>query len=236
MRFTFDQINTDRQGGFVAHGICFDYKYDAAERNLNMRHLIKYESLIDINLDRRILFRPHLYVTLLEKATQIYALFYSQNLSSNIAQTIDEEKLPAILKSIMRATQRATELETGNYRFFEKRICKRFELSKFLINHYNATNGSNGFWTIHIRTKSGQEANIRSNQLHDAIGQIALKIRHDLFSYEITNRNDKFAYALMTLSTKLMAIEKIIDPHFVPSEHLLCEKTELKTPEEAMVS
>lgn len=230
MRFTFDQTSTDRQGGFVAHGICFDYKYDAAERNLNMRHLIKYESLIDINMDRRILFRPKLYVTFLEKATQIYALIYSQNLSYNIAQTIDEEKLPAILNTIMRAAQRATELQTGNYRFFEKRMCNKFELSKFLINHYNATNGSNGFWTIHIKTKSGQAANIRSNTLHDAIGQIAQKIRHDLFSHEITNRSDKLAYALMTLSTKLMAIEKIIDPDFVPSEHVLCENKTIKTP------
>ncbi len=220
---------TEPENSFIARGIGHIYQYDADSRTLEVVHGISHNSLIYIDFDKALAKNPHEYVRLLEKTSQLRALMLSNNQTVDLAETLEEGRLCAILGTAASTARFCFDLKREKFKRFAKYFCRDYGLRSLLIEHLSGYDPQSAFYHAVLTTQQGNVTQARGTSLSIMLSVLAENVIQDLLTKEFGYNLNGGAHALLRISHKLSVLGCILNDAFVPSEKLIdCKKQELE--------
>jgi hypothetical protein len=171
--------------------------------------------------------KPLAYATLLEKTTQITALTYSNNVSIDLADILDEARLPAIVKSAARSAHYGFDLQHGHFEKFTHNFMQNSDINKLKFKKIEGTAFSLPFYTARIQTRRGCVETVRASTLARTALELASKITHNLMpqEYMIASQSHSIAQALMRAVNDLNMLGCLLDKNFIPLHKVQAKKS-----------
>lgn len=210
---------TRQCGSFDAWGACFFYTYDAPNLELNI-HLQEAEPpLITYAIGRRLHKKILTLVSYLDKAAQIKALMLSNGETIRIGETMEPRRLKGLTSALFDTALYALDLEAGKSRRFTTYMSQAYDLKHFSIKHFTCPTSETAYYRASLRTHSDNELVGRSLTLHGILMTVSEKIVGDLIALEF-NARDNSAQNLLSLSSKLSSIGRILNEGFYPSQKI----------------
>ena len=165
---------------------------------------------------------PLAYVELLEKATQIAALTYSNNKSVNLHSLLASFNLPFILDTTTRIALYSHDLKQKEINRFLKNFVADLNIHKLQLREISGTGSSLPFFTTTLHTSKGHCASARATKLHRTLLKLAASITHDLIpqEYAYASHGAPEGHHLLKIANELHMISAILNPHFIPKDHI----------------
>ena len=225
MGFTLEHRETNRKESFIARSTTFFYQYCASKNQLGICDPDTKSVLRVITLDKRTVCGPLQFVHNFDKSSKIKALIFSNNKTVRLAQTLDHERLMAILPNIERLTRYACKLKNEQFREFSKAFCQDFALQAL---HIRKTEGGNGcdFYHAGVTSIHNHSIEARATSLHGILRETATKVMHDLVMMEYGFSHHGSAHNLLTVSSKLSTLSRILNEDYIPEFQLAPEHAE----------
>jgi hypothetical protein len=200
----------------MAWGIGFQYAYDPAVGILDIIDAKKAKPLIYVDFDRKLSRDTLAYVQFFEKATQINALIFSNNNTLDLSETFDDKRLVAILEDSAKLARYALDLKRRKFKKFCEDFCQEYELHTMEIKRIGGRVPGTAFYTAMIRTKNLNEISVRSPSVSRIMTMLSDKTMQDLLTVEFGHHLGTSAHTLLTASSKLSALGRILDSEFNP--------------------
>jgi hypothetical protein len=208
---------TDNFGSFTARGTGFLYEYESRLKSLNISRAGGLQSLLQLDFDGPLSTDPFRYVRLFEKTSQINALKFSNNATINIAETLDDTRLPAILQRISRVSLYAFDLETEKFDDFERNFVTDQELRRIEIKKVEGHAGM-PFYLANAETLRRNHVSVRSSTLHGAASYLSDKIIQDVIAKEFGYTVDSKMHKLLATATALSTLSFALNDRFEPAK------------------
>lgn len=208
------------QGSLIARGTGLDYKYNYETNSLKVIHRRKERALAKFTFDKVLSRDPLSYITSLEKANQIKALMFSNNQTVDLTETLDSEKLCAILKSTALLSRHAHDLKNLDFERFCDVFVGEFDLKKIKIKQFTSGDHKDAFFIARIQTQHDNGICVRACTLTGITMAMSDRTIRDLITMEFGHQFEGSAHNLLRLSSKLSSISYILDDDFVPSRKL----------------
>ncbi|HRQ59981.1 MAG TPA: hypothetical protein PLO23_00435 [Alphaproteobacteria bacterium] len=210
---------TCQYGSFKAWGACFFYTYDAPNLELNI-HLQEADApLITYAVGKRLHKKILTLVNYLDKAAQIKALMLSNGETIHIGETMEPRRLKGLTSALFDSALYALDLEAGKSRRFTTYMAQTFDLKHFSIKRFTCQTSDSVYYRASLRTHSDNELVGRSLTLNGILMTVSEKIVGDLIALEF-NARDNSAQNLLSLSSKLSTIGRILNEGFYPSQKI----------------
>jgi hypothetical protein len=207
---------TDTHGSFTALGTGFLYEYSGRLKTLYISHAGSFEPLLQLGLDGLPAQDAFEYVRLFEKTTQIEALKFSNNATTNIARTLDDTRLPPILQSVFRLSLYAFYLEREQFDAFAQAFLADHELKRIEIRKMEG-HASAPFYLANLETKRASFVSVRSSTLHGAMAYLSEKIMQDIISREFSYHVDSWVHKLLNTASVLSILSYVLNRRFDPA-------------------
>lgn len=211
------------QGSITAWGTGLNYNYDSELNSLDVTHRGDDTALARFNFDRDLSKDPLSYIQSLEKANQIRALMFSNNQTLDLTQTLDGERLSAILKSTATLSRHAHDLQALRFDRFCDALVGEFNLKKIKIKQFISGDETNAFFIARIQTQHDNGICVRACTLTGMTMAMSDRTIRDLITMEFGHQFEGSANNLLRLSSKLSSISHILDSNFVPAERISSE-------------
>lgn len=208
-------------GSFKANGAGFYYTYHAENNGLAIFRNISGCKTLNITLPQKIKDNPQLFVSHLEKATQIRALMLSNNATIKLCETIVPEKLAAIAKSVSRLALNSYDLSNNNVDRFANILRRGFGLKELDISYIDHAASGEPYYKAKIITKKDNCLVVRDNSLPVTLKKLSDGIVSDMIMREFTSHTDQNSQNLLRLSTRISVISKILNESFIPERFLM---------------
>ena len=220
MTFTLKHKELDSRGSFVAWGIGFEYEYDATSNILNINNARKKTPLINIEFDDALSKNALLYTAALEKATQINALSFSNNIYIDLSEILKERHLKTMLKTASVQARYSFDLKTEKFSRFEKSFCKDYFLSKLHFNKCINNAEQSVFYHVELETQNYNTVRCSSAHLYSVIHKLSNKTVRDLMISEYGSHSQTAARNLLAASSNLSIISKILNKNLNPMHRI----------------
>jgi len=206
-------------GQIEAWGAAFNYRYNPEKNTLCVFRTESGCKTLNITLPAKIAANPLLFITQLEKATQIKALMLSNNTTLRLCQTIVPEKLSAIAKSVSKLALNSFDLSSGRIEKFSKLVRRSYGLKEFEISYID-NQASGSYYKAKIVSCRDNFVIVREDNMPDTLKKLSEGILSDLIALEFSSRNNSCSEQLLRLSTRLSVMSKIVSDVFIPEKYL----------------
>ena len=213
-------VETNRDGSFIACGVGILYKYTAQTHTLEIFRQQKRTYLFNLPLESISRERVSFLIEKLDKAAQIKALMISNHKTNNLTLTISADKLPAILQSAYRLAFYALDAKTGEWQKLAYTICNDFALKQFKIKRFICPSAGTAYVRAAIKTYRDNEVTVREKNLPVMLKRLSEKVMQDLIMVEFAYRHDSHAHQLVSLSSKLATLGRVLDPAYEPKSQI----------------
>lgn len=210
----------DKDGSFVAWGNGFRYNYEAGQNILSIAHLERQKVFTQLKFDRHLSRDPLAYVSTLDKTNEIKALMYSNNTTVNLADTMELDRMKAIIDITARISRYAYDLNGRDYDRFGGLFCADFSLKNLKIKQYNTRTAENLFLVARIQTMNNNSVCVRGCTAATLMAALSDRTLRDLITMEFGHRFDNSAQNLLNVSSKLSTLSRVLDENFIPSKRL----------------
>lgn len=211
-----EHLETDQYGSFIAWGACFFYDYSAPDYELKIHVKEGEKPLVTLAVGKRLHKKIRQLVHYFDKAGQIKALMLSNSETINIAHTMEPRRLRGISNTLFDHALFALDLDAGKPKRFTATQAQIFDLKLFTMRHFTCPRSSTAYYRACLRTHSDNELVGRSLNLHGILMTVSEKIISELIALEFNARNTS-AQNLLSLSSRLSSISRILNEEFYPS-------------------
>ncbi len=208
------------QGSFTAWGTGLTYAYNAYDHSLSIVHRERHDTLAHINFDSAMAKNPLGYVELLEKATQIKALIFSNHQTIDLADMFDAGKLKELLKPAFLLSRYAFDLDTKRYHRFCRLFCEDHALKSVKIKRFISEDGSNEFFIARIQTQHDNGIIVRGCTMAGLTAALSDRTLRDLITMEFGHRFEGSAQNLLRVSSQLSTLSCLLDEVYCPIEKI----------------
>ncbi len=213
-------VEQTSHGSFTAWGTGFTYEYDSSDCSLSIIRSERSKTLAHLSFDSALCKNPMGYVSLLEKATQIKALIFSNNQTIDLSETLDSFRLTPILKSAAILSRYAFDLDNARYHRFCRIFSEEYELKSVKLKRFTSDNEENTFFIARIQTQHDNSVSVRACTLAGLTAALSDRTLRDLITMEFGHRFEGSAHNLLKLSTRLSSLSCVLDDAFVPHEKI----------------
>jgi hypothetical protein len=224
----------DEAGSFVAWGNGFRYQYEAPNNTLSIAHLERQKVFSRLKFDHHLSKDPLSYVSALDKTNQIKALMYSNNTTTNLADTMDMERVAAIIETTTKISRYAYELKMMEFERFAGHFCSDFALKTLRIKKFTARNQETLFFVGRIQTQNNNSVCVRGCSMPALMAALSDRTLRDLITMEFGHRFENSAQNLLNVSSKLSTLSRVLDDNFIPAKRLKSAGTPEAFEERAM--
>ncbi len=210
---------TDRLGSFAALGIGFLYEYNAHLKALQISRAGSCLPLVFLEFEGLASREPTEFVRLFDKTTQINALKFSNNTTVNLAETLDDAKLPAILRRTFNVTFYAHDLKNEKFTNFQERFVNEHDLKRLDIVRADGTAGT-PFYLATVETQRRNMAAVRSSTLHGLASYLSDRIVEDIIAKEFSYNADSWVHKLLNTASVLSTLSYVLNDRFEPSRKM----------------
>ena len=208
-------------GSFTSWGSGFKYHYEARDCAIDVTSADGYRALARLKPGSQICCDPFSYVETLNKTNQIKALMYSDNTTTNLADTLDDARLSSLIKITGHISYLALYgLHCKNFNHFSTLFCRDFNLKSLIIKRLSSDSQEKSFYLASITTQHNNSVCARSDNLSGLTTLLSNKILSDLIAVEFGLNRDSSAQNLLGAASKLATIGRVLDNNFIPEEKL----------------
>lgn len=218
MCFDMDFAETGCGGSFEATGLGLKYFYNAPQSVLDILPRRHIEPIFFIGLNGYFPCDPRMVVRFVEKSTQISALIYSDHYTLDITETIDQSRLPALLKNAIETAGMANDLYTGNFPRFALHFMRRFDLGLIEVLPLNHKNAEKKLFRSRIVTARGSQVSVIGSHIPNLLLELSEKIVKDVITQEYCDNMKRSAHTLLNVTSMLGTLARILDNSFVPKD------------------
>ncbi len=211
---------TDNSGSFDAYGAGFTYKYHSNEQSLTILRAHDCKAINTIALDSRSSCDVRAYIDDINKATQIYALMFSNNTQIELVEILKGPRLKSIVKNAARLARYSYDLKSYDFPRFTEKFCTHFSLKDIEVRKIYGRTKEEDFYVAKIKTKKDNAAAAISESLHGIMKDLSEKTVQDLIVAEYGGFNQREAQNLLTVSTNLATISRILNTEFSPHRRI----------------
>lgn len=206
----------DTTGSFEAWGLGLNYIYDNQSRILDIVHARRNKPLIYIDFDSSLSKDPLAYIGFLEKSSQIRALMLSNNKTADISETMDDNRLCAILSSVAGMARYCFDLKNEKYTRFEKYFVDEHDIKAINIERTKKERSNILFFKAKLETHKSNTAVGHGSTMFRALSALSDNIIHDLLTTECGYDMQSLAHGLLRISYTLSAFSCVLNDRFVP--------------------
>lgn len=203
-------------GSFYAAGTGLKYRYDGRKNALHISVGGSCNGLYTLFCPKRIQKNPQDFIYFLERASSIKALILSNNKTTDLTKTLNEERLKPILQSVFDIAIQSYDLHQENFDTFTDRLVAQYDLEDLQIKYMHSTRSGTSYYRLFIKTKSGHDAVIREKQIDHLIRSSARTISGDLIPLVLTGKKNTEGEKVLHLSTILGILGRILNKDFKP--------------------
>ena len=214
-------VETDLHGSFIACGVGILYKYTVPTRTLEIFLRKNRTYLFRMSLEERDTSDIYKLIQTFDKAVQIKALMISNHQTNDITKTLGAEKLQAIINSAFKIAFYAFDAEMGEWEKFNLAMKTDFKLRKFRMKRLICPSAGTAYIRCGIETPRNNELTVRAKTTAEVIKTLSEGIIQDLIAVEFAYRTDSFAHQLVTLSSKLGTLARLLDANYNPAIHVI---------------
>ena len=208
-------------GSFKAWGSEFRYDYNKNKSALDILHQDTEGLLARLKLDQDVSSNALSYVQLVEKASQINALMFSNNATVKLMDTMRLERLQPIIKNIVKLSRHAYDLQTLNLDRFCHFFADEFDLQSVKIKKFTSRNENNSaFFIARMLTHHDNGISVRACTMTGIMAAMSDRTLRDLITMEFGHRFKGSAHNLLNASSKLSSLSYILDENFVPESKI----------------
>lgn len=218
--FTLKYREHNSRGSFVAWGIGFHYRYDPDTKILDIIDARRQKPLLFLDFDGKTSKDPLTFTRNLDKANQINALIFSNNTTNDLSETLEDRRLVPILENSVFLAHYCFDLNHGKFQRFAKHFCGDFALKNIQIDRVENINPEASYFLAELRTLNNNAITSRATSLHSVIRKLSEKAVQDLMTAEYGNVLSGSAHNLLTASSKLSIISRILDENFSPHRRI----------------
>lgn len=218
MGITYRVLETCRNGSFKMWGVGFIYNYNAHTRIIDIIHARGKHLLMSITLDEDDARHARAYVQCIEKSCQIKAMLLSNNETINLVATLENERLYQILSSVTYLSELAFDLQTKKLNTFCSHIEANYNLESLFIKRMACHRSKSIYYKARLETIRGNEAIARAPTLPATLRLLSEYIIQDILPHEFTTE-ENYTSALLTISSKLSLISRILDQQYIPNRY-----------------
>lgn len=208
--------DADKNGSFEAWGDGFNFRYYSDSKALDILSTHDRSPLYNTYLKRTVPEDAKIFVTNIDKATQIYALMLSGNKTTNLNTVFSGERLAGILKSAAQLANYSFDLQNLEFGRFADSFCETFKLKKMEIEKVDGRRAEQNFFVTRLKTRMNNDVSATAPTLYAAIYDLSRKTMHDLIMAEYESMNQKSAHNLLTVSSNLATISRILNERYSP--------------------
>ncbi len=217
---------TDSLGSFAALGIGFLYEYNARLKALQVSRAGSCLPLVFLEFEGPLLKDPSQIVLLLDKTTQVQALKFSNNITVNLAETLDDSKLPAMLERAFDITIYANELRSGRFTDFQEQFIEDHGFRRFEIRTTESGSGL-PFYLGTAETQRRNTVSVRSSTVHGLALYLSDKIVEDIIAKEFAYSEDSGVQKLLNAASVLSTLSLVLNERFDPARKISSKASSL---------
>lgn len=206
---------TCRNGSFKLWGIGFIYNYNAYTEVMDILHSRGKTVLHSVQLDSSRIKYPQVLAKYIEKSSQIKALVLSNNTTINLVSTLESERLPLILESVAEMALLSYDISQNRLAAFTRDLCLLQGIESAFVKKMSCQRSNTQYYKARVCTENGHETMARAPSLAGVLRALSEHIIQDILPHEFSTRN-KTTENLLTLSSKLALISRIIDQKYKP--------------------
>jgi hypothetical protein len=201
----------------VAWGVGFQYEYHPDAGILDIKDAKKEKPLIYVDFDRSLSKETLAYVNFFEKATQINALMFSNNMTIDLSETFDDARLVAILEDSAKMARYALDIKRRKFKEFSRNFCDEYDLHSLEIKKIAGFNPQAAFYSAQLMTRHLNMTSVRGPSLSKIMAKLSESTVQDLVTAEFGHYLGGAAHNLLNVSSKFSAIGRILDSEFCPA-------------------
>jgi hypothetical protein len=220
MGFTLKFTETGSRGSFVSAGTGFHYHYNPDTLILDILDARSNRPLLFIDFDQYTAKDPRAYVESLEKTTQIKALMFSNNGTTDLSESFDDTLLFAILENCARIARYSFDLRTSRFHRFSHYFCKDQFIDRVQIKKITSRDPSASFYVAKLKTLTAKTVNTRACTIPTVMRNLSEQVIRELITAEFTHPFQNPAHNLLNLSSILSMLGRVLDDSFVPAQYL----------------
>ncbi len=209
---------TDSLGSFAALGIGFLYEYNARLKALQVSRAGSSLPLIFLEFDGLLAKDPTEIVRIFDKTTQVKALKFSNNTTINLAETLDDSKLPSLLEHVLYITMVADTLRHEQFQDFEDRFAVKYGFKRMDIRR--SEGHGTPFYLAAAETQKRNALAARSSTLHGLMTYMSDKIIEDVIAKEFAYNADSWVQKLLNAASILSTLSLVLNERFEPSRKM----------------
>jgi len=207
-------------GFFTMLGIGFLYEYNARTMTLNISRAGEKTPLLNMGFDAELSKDPARYIRLLDKTTQIKALKFSNNASINLAEILDDMKLPGILAASAQIAFYAYALWLEDFEKFQEMFVRHTSLKGIEIKKSAGYAPKTSFYVVTAETRRNSKVSARSSTLHAALSFLSDKFMQDIIAKEFGSSSDAWLNSLLHISSILSNLSFVLNEGFDPARKM----------------
>ena len=212
--------DTCAQGSFSVWGTGFRFEYEAAEKVLNIIPSGESKAVAYYKLDNELAKSPYDFVRHLDKTNQIKALMYSNNRTTNLADTIDMQRIASLLKTTTLISGFVQSLHSADYERFSEDFSDKFELKAVNIRSYISNEEQREIFYGELLSLYGNIITARSKSLSGLLQMLSERVLTDLIMVECGHNLNNTGHNLLNASSKLATISRVLDKNFIPKRRI----------------
>ena len=219
-----DDMFDDRElsnESFDVSGVGFHYNYNNKNKELSVTDIDTERLLTQWHLDDFLSRKPHSYVSLLEKATQIKALMVSNNRTVDLSKVMETHRMKHILKSVASLSHHAYDLKNLYLGRFGQRFAQENDLQSVKLKKFVSNNQENEFFIARVQTHNGNGICVRACTLTGMMAAMSDRTLRDLMTMEFGLKFENSAQRLLNASSKLSSLSFVLDQNFVPKSRVM---------------
>lgn len=210
------KVQTDRNGSFVACGVGLLYQYSVTTHTLEIFQRKGRDYMFRLGLDGVDADDIPILIENFDKALQIKALMISSHKTNDLTKTMSPDRLQVIIKSAFRIALHACDAQLGHWKRLNLSIEKEFKLKRFKLKRLICPSAGTAYIRCGIETPRENELTVRAKTTAAVFKILSEKIIHDLMTIEFAYRTDSYAHQLVTLSSKMGTLSRVLDQSYVP--------------------
>lgn len=213
-------VETDIKGSFIACGTGFDYKYDRNSKTVEIVDTPNEKPLLHLDLAEYGTADARSFVSDIDKAAQIYAMMLSNNRTLSLCDLFEEQRLISILQNSADIARYSHDLQHLEFSRFSDGFCNSFQLKCLEIKRIESASARAPLYMAKIKTRQNNSTSAMSKTLHGIMRDLSEKTLSDLITAEYWSVNQSSAHNLLTVSSNLATISRVLDHRFSPHRRI----------------
>lgn len=212
----FEDAGTGQGGRFEARGVSLSYFFDDRSSSFRIKHLRRNRLLHSMDMREYKNVTPAELARTIEKASQIFALSYSNRESIDLCETVKWNKLRPIVETITTMAGLSHTLKQEDYTAFTDFFVRQYGISHFDIEDLPGTAKARRLFASRLASAHDHRVKACAFSLHELLRELSERIVKDAVVMEYNSTMRHSAQILLNLSVRLAMIGHIMDESFIP--------------------